>query len=90
MSGLLPILCVSMTLFAIGVSCMLVRKGAPHALMGLVLILNASALNFVAFARLAQDPIDGTAAAVLVLVVALAEVALALAILMHLARADRE
>lgn len=87
--GLAAYLCVSVALFVIGSCCMLARKSALHALMGLVMILDAASLNFVAFARFQSEPQDGRVFALFVLVVAALEVVLALAIFAHVNRAER-
>ena len=81
--GLAAYLCVSAALFVIGACCILARKGPLHVLMGLVMILNAASLNFVAFARFQSDPLDGRVSALFVIVVTALEVVLALAIFAH-------
>ena len=53
------------------------------ALMGIELILNASNVNFVAFAQFDMIDIDGQMAALFVMVLAAAEVAVALAIILQ-------
>ncbi len=87
--GLAAYLSVSAVLFVIGLCCILARKGALHALMGLVLILNAASLNFVAIARYQGDPLDGRVSALFVIAVTALEVVLALAIFAHSKRAER-
>lgn len=87
--GLAAYLCVSAALFVIGLCCMLARKGSLHALMGLVMILNAASLNFVAFARFQSEPQDGRVSALFVLVVGALEVVLALAIFAQAKQVER-
>jgi len=53
------------------------------ALMGIELILNASNVNFVAFAQYDKIDLDGQMAALFVIVLAAAEVAVALAIILQ-------
>ncbi len=87
--GLAAYLCVSAVLFVIGMCCLLARRGPPQVWMGLVMILNAASLNFVAFARFQNEPQDGRVFALFVLVVGTLEVVLALAIFAHAKRAER-
>jgi NADH-quinone oxidoreductase subunit K len=53
-------------------------------LMGIELILNAANLNFVAFARYSSYTIDGQMAALFVIILAAAESAIALAIVLNI------
>lgn len=84
--GLGAYLCVSVVLFALGLSCMIARRSLWHVLMGLVLALNAVNINFIAFARFHGDFVDGRMFALFVMVLAAAEVVLAFAIILHVAR----
>ena len=80
-------LAVSAILFAIGTTLVIVRRNAVLVLMGIELILNAAALNFVAFSRFTPvqgSPVEGDAATIFVIVVAAAEAAVALAIILNL------
>ena len=52
--------------------------------MGVELILNAANINFVAFAQAAKDPLEGQIMTVFCIVVAAAEAAVALAILLNI------
>lgn len=82
--GLPPFLLLSAFLFACGVSCLAVKRNAIGVLMGVELILNAANLNFVAFAR--YNPafrVEGQVFALLVVVLAAAEAAVALAIILN-------
>jgi NADH-quinone oxidoreductase subunit K len=79
-------LAVAALLFAIGVTLVIVRRNAVLVLMGIELILNAAALDFVAFSRWTRvegSPVEGDAAAVFVIVIAAAEAAVALAIVLN-------
>ena len=96
-------LVVSAILFAIGCTLVIVRRNAVLVLMGIELILNAAAINFIAFSRFSKvqgfypgrgnpfptppaegSPVEGDAAVVFVIVVAAAEAAVALAIILNL------
>ncbi len=79
-------LLISAALFALGVFGILTRRNAVNVLMGVELILNSANLNLVAFSRYSSAGIDGQMFAVFVIVVAAAEVAVALAIVLTLYR----
>jgi NADH-quinone oxidoreductase subunit K len=89
MIGLHHYLLISAALFSLGVLGVLTRRNAVHVLMGVELILNAANLNLVAFSRYATGGLDGHLFAVFVIVVAAAEVAVALAIVLTLYRLRR-
>ena len=75
-------------LFAIGSVGVLVRRNAIVVFMCVELMLNASNLAFVSFARL-NGNIDGQIVAFFVMVVAAAEVVIGLAIIMTIFRTRR-
>ncbi len=77
---------LSAVLFALGVYCVAARRNAVAILMGVELILNAANVNFVAFTRFVTHSIDGTIFAVFGIVLAAAEAAVALAIVLQLFR----
>ena len=79
-------LLISACLFSLGVFGVLTRRNAVNVLMGVELILNSANLNLVAFSRYSSSGIDGQMFAVFVIVVAAAEVAVALAIVLTLYR----
>ncbi len=79
-------LLISAALFSLGVFGVLTRRNAVNVLMGVELILNSANLNLVAFSRYSSAGIDGQMFAVFVIVVAAAEVAVALAIVLTLYR----
>ena len=82
---LTPFVLLSAFLFAVGVACLLTKRNAVGLLMGVELVLNAANLNLVAAARFWPDfRLEGQAFAVLVVVLAAAEAAVALAIFLHL------
>ncbi len=75
-------------LFAIGGATVLLRRNAIVVFMGVELMLNATNLVFVTFARM-RGSLDGQAIALFVMVVAAAEVVVGLAIIMAIFRARR-
>ena len=77
-------LVVSGVLFLLGVATILVRRNALYVLMGVELILNAANLNFVAFARFGGYGLDGQMFALFVVILAAAEAAIALAIVLRI------
>ncbi|HQO50747.1 MAG TPA: NADH-quinone oxidoreductase subunit NuoK [Bacteroidales bacterium] len=82
--GLTHYLVISVLLFTLGLFGVLSRKHAIMVLMGLELILNAANINFVAFAKYGGMNIEGHIAAVFVIILAAAEAAVALAILLNI------
>ena len=82
--GLTEFLVVSAILFSLGVFAMITRKNAILVLMGLELILNSANLNFVAFAKYGGMNINGHIAALFVMILAAAEAAVALAIVLNI------
>ena len=86
--GLGHYLVVSSLVFGLGAAIVMVRRNAVAVLMGVEMILNAAALNFVAFGRFLENKQPGTAAAgqvvaLFVVVAAAAEAAVALAIVLN-------
>jgi NADH:ubiquinone oxidoreductase subunit K len=82
-------LVVSAALFSLGVLAVLTRRNAVNVLMGVELILNSANLNLVAFSRFGPGGLQGQIFAVFVIVIAAAEVAVALAIVLTLYRLRR-
>jgi NADH-quinone oxidoreductase subunit K len=82
-------LIVSAALFSLGVLAVLTRRNAVNVLMGVELILNSANLNLVAFSRFGPGGLQGQIFAVFVIVIAAAEVAVALAIVLTLYRLRR-
>ncbi len=74
---------VSAALFALGVVCIVARRNVLYVLMGIEMILNAANINFVAFNRFGTGGIDGQMMAVFVIILAAAEAAVALAIVLN-------
>jgi NADH-quinone oxidoreductase subunit K len=79
---------LSSLLFSIGASTVLVRRNAIIVFMGVELMLNATNLAFVTFARLSGN-LDGQVIALFVMLVAAAEVVVGLAIIMTIFRTRR-
>lgn len=77
---------LAVILFAIGAATVLLRRNAIIAFMGVELMLNATNLALVTFARL-HGQIEGQIMAFFVMVVAAAEVVVGLAIIIALFRA---
>ncbi len=82
--GLTEYLIVSIILFCLGIIAIVTRKNAILVLMGLELILNSANINFLAFSKFGGLNIDGQVAAVFVIVLAAAEAAVALAIVLNI------
>ncbi len=82
MIGLTHFLVVGALLFSLGVYTVLSRRNAIAILMGVELILNAGALNFAAFGRFVEGGLEGAVFSVFVIVLAAAEAAVAMAIVL--------
>jgi NADH-quinone oxidoreductase subunit K len=82
--GLTEYLIVGAILFALGFYGILTRKNAIMVLMGLELVLNSANINFVAFSRYGGMNMDGQIAAIFVIILAAAEAAVALAIILNI------
>ena len=82
--GIQPFLVLSAFLFVCGVVCIATKRNAIGILMGVELVLNAANVNFIAFAR--YNPVfrlEGEVFALMVIVFAAAEAAVALAIILN-------
>ena len=74
-------------LFCIGLAIVLVKKNQIVILIGIELMLNATNINLVTFDRLFQNPqAEGQLFGLFVIVVAAAEIAVALAIIIQVNR----
>jgi NADH-quinone oxidoreductase subunit K len=87
--GLSHYLVVAAALFALGVLGLITRRNAVNVLMSIELILNSANVNLVAFSRYGSGGLGGQVFATFVIVVAAAEVAVALAIVLTLYRLRR-
>src|SRR6266480_5632011 len=89
--GLSKFLTIGALLFIIGVAGVLTRRNIIVIFMSIELILNAANLNFIAFSRYLQDtggtnPLAGQIFTVFIIVVAAAEAAIGLGIVIALYR----
>ena len=82
--GLTHFLILSAILFSLGIYAVLTRRNAIMVLMGIELVLNASNINFLAFSRYTTGTLDGHVIAVFVIILAAAEAAIALAIVLNI------
>lgn len=76
-------LIISLVLFVVGLTVMLSRKNIVAILLGIELVLNAAALNFVAYSRYVTNNLDGHIFALFIIVIAAAEAAVGLAIVIR-------
>ena len=87
--GLGAYVAVSALLFALGVVAIVTRRNIIYVLMGIEMILNAANINFVAFNRFGHHVVDGRPAmdgqmfAIFTIILAAAEAAVALAIVLN-------
>jgi NADH:ubiquinone oxidoreductase subunit K len=82
--GLTPFLLLAAFLFACGVFCLATKRNAVGILMGVELVLNAANVNLVAAARFIPElRLEGQVFALMVVVLAAAEAAVALAIFLN-------
>ena len=85
MDSLQSYLVIAALLFSIGIYGVITRKNAIAILMGIELILNSANINFIAFNRFGgMDNLDGHVFSIFVIVLAAAEAAVALAIVINL------
>jgi NADH-quinone oxidoreductase subunit K len=82
--GLTHFLILSAVLFSLGLLAIITRKNAILILMGVELILNAANINFLAFARFQGMNFNGHVASIFVIILAAAEAAVALAIVLNI------
>jgi NADH-quinone oxidoreductase subunit K len=72
--GLTHYLVVSAIVFSLGIMIIITRRNAIALLMGLELLLNSAALNFVAFGKfMTPGKVDGQIVALFLIVIAAAE-----------------
>ena len=84
--GLSHFLVVAALLFGLGLLCVLTRRNAIGLLMGVELMLNAATVNLVAFGRFHGFEVFGQVFALFVMVLAAAEAAVAMAIVLAVNR----
>ena len=75
---------ISSVLFSLGVFGVMTRRNGIAVLMGVELILNAANINFVAFSRFGGMNLDGHIFSLFVIVLAAAEAAVSLAIVINI------
>jgi len=83
MISLASYLVISLILFAVGITVMIARKNIVAILLGIELILNAAALNFVAYSKFVTQNLDGHVFSLFIIVIAAAEAAVGLAIVIR-------
>ena len=72
-------------LFSFGIYAVITRKNAVAILMGIELILNSANINFITFNRFGNfETLDGHVFSIFIIVLAAAEAAVALAIIINL------
>ena len=75
-------LIIGAVLFSLGLLCVLTRRNAISVLMGVELILNSANINYVAFSHFGSGNLDGQIYAMFVIMLAAAEAAVGLAIVL--------
>ena len=83
MDNLQTYLYISAILFCLGLYGVMTRRNGIAVLMGVELILNSANINFVAFARFGGMNFSGQVFALFVIIMAAAEAAVALAIIIN-------
>ena len=81
--GLTHFLIVSAILFSLGLMAVLSKRNVIMVLMGVELILNSANINFIAFSRFTELSLDGQMIGLFVIILAAAEAAVALAIVLN-------
>jgi NADH-quinone oxidoreductase subunit K len=87
--GLIHYLSVAAALFGFGLLTVMTRRNAVGILLGVELLLNAAALNFVAFEHFVVGGVAGQVFTVFIIVLAASEAAIALAIVLTVYRSFR-
>ncbi len=82
--GLKHYLILAAVTFSLGFAIIVTRRSAIAVLMGLELVLNAAALNFVAFSRYVAGGVEGHVVTIFIIMLAAAEAAVALAIVLNI------
>lgn len=83
MVSLTSYLIVSTILFLCGLIVIIARKNIIAMLLGIELILNSAAINFVAYTRFLNQNLDGHIISLFIIVIAAAEAAVGLAIVIR-------
>lgn len=82
--GLEAYIAVSAALFCLGAVTIIVRRNVLYVLFGIEMILNAANINFVAFNHFQGGGLEGRMFAVFTIILAAAEAAVALAIVLNI------
>ena len=85
-TGLHGYLAVGAVLLVLGIIGILSRKNSIGILLGIELILNAAAINFVTFSKYRTASVEGQVVSLFVILIAAAEAAVALAIILRFYR----
>lgn len=83
MISLTSYLVISFFMFLVGIIVMISRKNIIAVMLGIELILNAAALNFVAYTKFSNNNIDGHVFSLFIIMIAAAEAAVGLAIVIR-------
>lgn len=83
MISLASYLIISLVLFCTGLIVIISRKNMVAILLGIELVLNAAALNFVAYSKFVTNNLDGHIFSLFIIVIAAAESAVGLAIIIR-------
>jgi NADH-quinone oxidoreductase subunit K len=87
--SLIHYLTVAAVLFGLGLFTVMTRRNAVGILLGVELILNAAALNFVAFEHFVAGGVSGQVFTIFIIILAASEAAIALAIVLQVYRGFR-
>ncbi len=90
LTGITSYLAISIVLFLAGLLTVVSKKNIIGIFMGIELILNSAALNFAAFSRLTARNLEGQMVSLFVIVLAAAEAAIALALLLAIYKRYRD
>ncbi len=88
--GIPSYLVISFLLFLAGLLTVLSKRNIIGIFMGIELILNSAALNFAAFSRFSAGSVDGQMLSLFIIVLAAAEAAIALALLLAIYKRYRD
>src|SRR5438093_12089092 len=84
--GLRHFLFVSLSVFALGLYCVLTRKNALGILMGVELILNSANINYIAFSHFSWRRYDGQIFAIFVIMLGAAEAVMRLTMVLGISQ----
>lgn len=90
LTGITSYIVISLILFLAGLLTVISKKNIIGIFMGIELILNSAALNFAAFSRLTARNLEGQMVSLFVIVLAAAEAAIALALLLAIYKRYRD